>query len=143
MREASLSKGIEPPGMQDAHPTTDGEGEQTQVLLGLLTFLTCSPISPHLARTPGQPWYTPKYSTPTRELVSVLHLPDAISKTRSHLWVCRAGHREDGRPGHMRHGVGRVSWVGEVLRAAGEVGLESSVGVQARGMTMPQSWTWI
>lgn len=64
-------------------------------------------------------------------------------KHQTHLWVCRAGHREDGRPGHMRHRVGRVSWVGEVLRAAGQVGLESSVGVQARGVAMPQSWTWI
>lgn len=56
------------------------------------------------------------------------------------LWVCRAGHREDGRPGHVRHGVGGVS---EVLRAAGQVGLESSVGVQARGVTVPQAWTWV
>lgn len=43
----------------------------------------------------------------------------------------------------MRQGMGRVSWMCEVLRATGQVGLEGSVGVQARGMTVPQSWTRI
>lgn len=70
-------------------------------------------------------------------------MPSLPAEHWSHLRVCRAGHREDGRPGHVRHGVGGVSWVGEVLRAAGQVGLQSSVGVQARGMTVPQAWTWV
>lgn len=63
--------------------------------------------------------------------------------TRSYLWVRGAGHREDSRPGHVRQGMGRVSWMCEVLRATGQVGLEGSVGVQARGVTVPQSWTRI
>lgn len=110
--------------MQDAHPIWIGKRTDTKLCHDITTFLS-QPWFPHthLIRTPGQPYYTPKGLYSNSMNSSCSPTTTLSTKHQSHLWVCRAGHREDGRPGHMRHRVGRVSWVGEVLRAAGQVGL--------------------